>query len=79
MKNETNVQFVKKTMEFSNYGALAQLFVIDAIQKQADRIAKTPIEELRKAFGENAFINPDAWHGVAKEIQAKLEARGKAA
>lgn len=74
-KHMTNKQLVGKMMDFSQYGALAQIFIMDAIGKQAKRIAETPIEEVRKAFGENSMIHPDAWHGVAKEIMEKLNAR----
>ncbi len=74
-ERKTNVEFVRDLMEFSRYGALAQLFIIDAISKQAKAIAQMPLEEVRQAFGENSFIHPDGWHGVAKEIHQKLEAR----
>ncbi len=71
----TNVEFVTDMMDFSNYGALAQMFIIDALTKWSGKVAETPIEVLREQFGENSFINPDAWHGVAKEIKAKLDAQ----
>jgi hypothetical protein len=70
----TNVEAVRDLMEFSNYGALAQLFVIDALSKWSGKVANTPIEELRKQFGDLPFISPDAWQSVAKEIKSKLDA-----
>lgn len=73
-KQKTNVQIVKDIMEYSNHGALVQMFVIDALTKWSKMVADKPIEELREQFGENAFISADAWQGVAKEVQAKLNA-----
>ena len=72
VKEMTNVEFVTDLMEHSQYGALAQMFVMDALGKWSARVAETPIEELRTRFGESTMISADAWHGVAQEIQAKL-------
>lgn len=38
-KQETNVEFVTKLMEFSQHGALSQLFILDAIDKWSKKIA----------------------------------------
>lgn len=72
---ETNVEFVSRMMEFSDYGALAQLFVLDALDKWSKMVAETPIEEVRRQFGSDSLINPDSWCGVAAEIQRKLKER----
>ena len=72
-KNQTNVQFVKEMMEFSDYGSLAQLFVLDALDKWSKLIASKQPEEV-----ETGFISGEAWVGVAKEIQAKIAARSAA-
>jgi hypothetical protein len=69
---KTNVEFVKHLMEYSNYGPLAQLFILDAIAKWADIIDQT---DPRKV--DSAMISGDAWVGVAREIKAKLEQRMK--
>ncbi|WP_247539140.1 hypothetical protein [Ralstonia pseudosolanacearum] len=71
---KTNIEFVCELMDFSRFGPLAQMFVIDALSKWSDKIAQTPIEELRRAFEGNPLINADAWQGVAAEIKAKLDA-----
>ncbi|MFV8624987.1 hypothetical protein ACNREE_11085 [Ralstonia pseudosolanacearum] len=73
-KSKTNIEFVRELMDFSHFGPLAQMFVIDALSKWSDKIAQTPIEELRKAFEGNPLIGADAWQGVAREIKAKLDA-----
>jgi hypothetical protein len=68
-KRKTNIEIVNDIMNFSRYGALAQVFVMDALLKMSEAVAKsTP-----KDYPKNNFIHPEAWIGVAKEIKAKLE------
>ena len=71
---KTNIEFVRELMDFSRFGPLAQMFVIDALSKWSDRIANTPVEELRAAFENNPLIGAEAWQGVAQEIKEKLDA-----
>lgn len=68
MKKKTNVQLVKNLMEVSQYGVLAQAFVIEAIAKEAKRVSELSPED----FPENSFISPKAWIGVATEIRGKI-------
>jgi hypothetical protein len=68
-KRLTNVELVTNIMEFSKYGALSQLFVMDALQKLANAVAKSKPED----YGANPFVHPQAWIGVAKEIAEKLK------
>lgn len=74
MKPKSNEALVAHMMRFSEHGALAQMFIIDAISKAADRVVNAGLPEVRKQFGENAMIHPDAWYGVAKEIKEKMAA-----
>lgn len=67
---ETNVEFVTRIMEFSNYGALAQIFVIEALRRWSDLVAESD-----PAKCDSPMISGHAWVGVAKEIKAKLEER----
>jgi hypothetical protein len=67
---ETNVEFVTRIMEFSNYGALAQLFVLEALRNWADIVAGTDPAKV-----DTPMISGHAWVGVAREIKAKLEER----
>ncbi|MGM3411942.1 hypothetical protein [Ralstonia holmesii] len=73
-KPKTNIEFVRELMDFSRFGPLAQMFVIDALSKWSDKIANTPVEELHKAFDGNLLIGAEAWQGVAREIKDKLDA-----
>jgi hypothetical protein len=66
----TNTEFVTELMEFSRFGALSQMFIIDAIQRHADSVAAADPEALA-----NPFVNEHAWIGVAKEIKERVEAK----
>jgi stalled ribosome rescue protein Dom34 len=44
-KPETNVQLVKRLMEFSKYGALSQLFIIDALLKQSEAVSRSTLTD----------------------------------
>ncbi|WLA44043.1 hypothetical protein QNJ95_22470 [Bradyrhizobium elkanii] len=67
---QTNTAFVRSLMEHSKYGALAQLFVLDALDKWSELVAKA-----EPAAVNTPLINGHAWVGVAAEIQEKLKAR----
>lgn len=71
---ETNVQFIRRLMEYSPYGALAQMFVIDAIDKWANHIGNMPPEIFQEAF-KTDLIHPDAWQGVARDIAKQIRER----
>lgn len=73
-KPKTNIDFMCDLMDFSHFGPLAQMFVIDALSKWSEKIANTPIEELRGAFEGNPLIGAEAWQGVARGIKEKLDA-----
>lgn len=66
----TNVEKITQIMEYSEFGALAQIFVMDAVGKLANLVTNTPIEELESM--RNGLISPEGWRGVAEEIAEKL-------
>lgn len=63
----TNEEFVAELMQFSNFGALSQVFVIEAIRRYADQVAAAQPSEV-----DTPFLSGPVWIGVAKEIQAKV-------
>lgn len=65
----TNVEFITEMMEFSHFGALAQLFVIDAITKHAQAVAASENPEL---FSTGLF-DGQAWIDCAKDIHRQIE------
>lgn len=68
---KTNVEFITDLMEHSNYGGLAQAFVVEAIMRYAEQISKATPEDLAAM----KFISAHAWIGVAKEIKMKMESK----
>lgn len=68
-KRKTNVQLVQEIMTYSSYGVLAQLFVIDALTKMSEAVAKADPDKITR----ESFVNGRAWTGVAKEIKMKLD------
>jgi hypothetical protein len=65
----TNVEKVTHIMTRSGYGALAQLFVMNALHQWSGIIAKARPEQVN-----NGLISGEAWIAVAKEIQQRLNA-----
>jgi hypothetical protein len=70
-KIKTNIQLVTDIMNNSEHGALAQLFVIDALIKQSKAVGKSKPSD----YPEGCFIYPPSWIAVAKEISQKLEVK----
>lgn len=79
----TNIDMVVDLMNHSRYGALSQVFVMEAIARYAEQMAEATEEELTPEEPEpapdgtirvNMGINPQAWIAVAKDIKARLEA-----
>jgi hypothetical protein len=66
----TNIEFVTNLMQFSEYGALAQSFIIEAIRYYSEAVSKsTPTDDGK------SFISPVLWHKIAVDIKEKLEAK----
>jgi hypothetical protein len=70
-QRKTNVEAVVDLMEFSKHGALAQLFVVDALSKYARHVANAPAEAFASMKG--GIISPEAWQDVAREIADKID------
>ncbi|WP_017168846.1 hypothetical protein [Xanthomonas phaseoli] len=67
----TNVEVVTELMEFSQYGALAQAFVMAALTKHSRAVADADPATL--ASMEGGLVSPAAWQAVAREIAEKLD------
>lgn len=72
---KTNSETVTEMMDFSKFGALAQVFIMDAIGKHAKAVAKMDLKKIDPK--EWTFISAEAWIGVAKEIEEKLKVHYK--
>lgn len=69
-RRKTNQQILRQITCFSAYGALAEIFVMAAVEKYAEACAAAD----PKTF-DNALISGAAWQGVAVEIRDILRAR----
>ena len=66
----TNEEFVSDLMNYSRFGGLVQVFVIEAIRHYAETMASAD-----PAKFDNDLLNGKAWIGVAQEVKAKLDAQ----
>lgn len=67
-KPETNIDFVKRLMNYSPTGAMSQMFIIAAIDNYSKAIAEAPPME-------HPMINGEAWKRTGEWIQEELEKR----
>ncbi|MDN7537064.1 hypothetical protein [Burkholderia cenocepacia] len=68
----TNVELITQLMNVSQYGALAQAFVIDALTKHAEAVAALTDDEVAE-LDKNSAVHMPAWRGVAREIKQKMD------
>lgn len=68
---KTNEDVVHDIMNFSRYGALAQAFVMTALEVYSKKVVATPDASL-----DTDFMAPGVWKGVAAEVLEKLQAGG---
>jgi hypothetical protein len=63
----TNEEFVSDLMNFSSFGGLCQVFVIEAIRRYADQVAAAAPADV-----DTEFLSGAVWVGLAQEIKAKV-------
>ena len=73
----TNEELVKKMMNFSQFGALSQVFIMQSIENYCDLVISEKEELLKEEKeniekGEIAFVSLSSWVGVAEEIKEKI-------
>lgn len=71
-KIKTNEQFIQHIMTHSQYGMLAQMFIIDAITKAAEAVSETTDAEIAEAQKNSPFVNMEAWRNTARDIKSLL-------
>ena len=74
-KRETNEQIIKRLMNFGPFGAMQQMFIIDAITKAAANFQKmTPEEmaELGKKY-QNSLVDMESWAKCGKYLGDELD------
>lgn len=68
LKKLNNEEFLANLMLFSPYGALCQVFLIEAIRYYAERVAATD-----PTPNDKAAIDPVVWQGIAKDVSEKIK------
>ena len=66
---QSNEEIVLNLLRFSPYGALSQIFIMEAIREYANNVSAIDPATITGT----AFINPEAWVGVAKDVKQRLE------
>ena len=69
-RRKSNEEFVTDLMNYSRFGGLVQVFVIEAIRSYAEAMATAD-----PAKFDSDLLNGKAWIGVAQEVKAKLDAQ----
>ena len=72
-RRRTNIEFLQDLCNFSDHGALAQCFILQAIQIYAEKVARSTPDQ----YPATSIVHPEAWIGVAREIASKFEERNK--
>lgn len=67
----TNVEFMVDVMENSQFGALTQAFIVQALFVYTDMIRRIDIQDLPQ----NALISQETWKAINEEVRDKLELR----
>ena len=70
LKEQSNIEFLCDVMNYSQHGAMMQMFVMEALRRYADQCVEGEQEILEGMEG-TMFSGP-AWVGCAKEIQEKM-------
>lgn len=68
---DSNSDFISDIMLLSDYGPVAQVFVVEALRYYSELILKTPVPEDLPEMP----INPRIWHATAFEVFNKINTR----
>lgn len=69
----TNAEFLDDLMHFSSYGALVQVFVLQALVEYGGLVGAADPDQMAREMGSSArLLSPHAWIGVAREVHGKV-------
>lgn len=68
-KRQTNTQFIKRAMEYSKYGAMAQMIIMHAITAYVNAVAECD----DKPDDWNDFVVWETWHACCVDIKQQIE------
>lgn len=67
-KLRTNEDFVRDLMNYSQHGAMMQMFVMTALEKYAQQV-----RDAGPKIFDSDFLSGEAWHGTAQELLRRLD------
>ena len=70
----TNQDLILDLMNYSKFGPLSEVFIMNAVQAQAQQAIQEFEANPPKEGEPMPMFNPDAWYGVAKEIKERCDA-----
>jgi len=66
---KTNEDLVLDLMNYSPYGALGEVFIVEAIRKYADALVATPLGP----SSPDSFINNEPWNSIAADVKKRCD------
>lgn len=72
-RGPSNVELMTDIWELSNFGALAQMFVLEALATYTQKVSQADPAELERMGG--GFVSAATWRAIAQEIAMKLQRR----
>ena len=67
--NPTNEEFIVWLMNYSPYGAMSQIVIVEAIRYYTEKVASQPEPE----DNPTVLLNPKTWHACCVDIQQKMK------
>lgn len=68
-KLKCNEDLVVDLMNYSPFGPLGQVFVVEAIRKYAEALVKNPLPD-----SPGAMFNPSVWNAIAIDVKGRMDA-----
>lgn len=70
----TNEEFMKDLMNYSPYGAMCQVFILEAVRYYSEMVKNSKPDPDKEKMSKS-FINPKLWRALATNINERCEAR----
>ena len=72
-KINNNQELMVDLMEFSPYGVMSQMFIIEALSRYAKEVSEMTDEEVAEYDKKRPMISTEAWRGTARDIKKRMD------